>query len=488
VIELFKIVGFLLWVNLLPPVASLVLRDRFDTPLDGGKRWRDGREIFGAHKTFRGILASILGGTLTFPLLGVPWWAASVAAGLAMAGDLLSSFLKRRLNDPSGKSIPVLDQFFEAALPTLFLSYALALNGWEVLATVVLFTAIAYPASWFWSYLLFRPSPKNYPRIIRSSVRLREWRACHPPLARWQTWLNFESFIYYRVIIAWSFKAMGLYTQGMMNTLNILVIEQAFWFPQLPPRFDGFRILLLTDLHLDGLKGLTEVVIDRIKDIDVDLCLIGGDIRMEMYGPMAPSLRQLHHLLAHVRTRHGVLGVLGNHDCIEMIPELEQAGMLMLINDSQEIRRDAESLWVIGVDDPHYYRTHDLDLAFRNVPNEAFTIFVAHSPEIYQEAAAFGAHLYLCGHTHGGQIRVPGWGPVFTHSRAPRYTAAGRWQHHGMVGYTSRGVGASGVPLRFHCPGEISLITLRKGSAPARPISPDYDRCTLGSGDYALHI
>jgi predicted MPP superfamily phosphohydrolase len=115
------------------------------------------------------------------------------------------------------------------------------------------------------------------------------------------------------------------------------------------------------------------------------------------------------------------------------------------------------------VDDPHYYRTHDLDLAFRGVPDQAFRILIAHSPEAYKEAATFCTHLYLCGHTHGGQICLSSWGPVFTHSRAPRYTAGGRWQYQRMKGYTCRGAGASGVPLRFNCPGEISLITLRRG-------------------------
>ena len=135
----------------------------------------------------------------------------------------------------------------------------------------------------------------------------------------------------------------------------------------------------------------------------------------------------------------------------------------MLVNDAEELTREGGSLWLVGVDDPHYYRTHDLEKAFHAVPEEAFQIFIAHSPEVYREAAAYKPQLYLCGHTHGGQICLPRLGPVFTHSRAPRRLAQGEWTHDGMLGYTSRGAGASGVPLRFNCPGEITLITLRCG-------------------------
>jgi predicted MPP superfamily phosphohydrolase len=110
----------------------------------------------------------------------------------------------------------------------------------------------------------------------------------------------------------------------------------------------------------------------------------------------------------------------------------------------------------------------DTKQAFRDVPGQAFTIFLAHSPEAYKEAARCQAQLYLCGHTHGGQICLPERGPLLTNSKAPRFTAAGSWQHQEMTGYTSRGAGPSGIPLRFNCPGEISLITLCKGNGSSK--------------------
>ncbi|MFZ5798869.1 MAG: CDP-archaeol synthase [Desulfobulbus sp.] len=460
----FKITVFLLWINLLPPLAALVLGVRGNRPLDGGLRWLDGRPFLGPHKTIRGVLAGLAGGTAVYGLLGVSWQTAAIASLLAMAGDLLSSFGKRRVGLASGSIVPILDQIFECLLPALYLGQVMHLQPWQVLIVFLLFTPAAYLGSRFWTYLTSRPG-EDYPRIIRSTVRLREWRSCHVPLARWQVLFNLSSFLSYQIFYTWIFKLAGLQEQGKRNALQVEVVETAFSFADLPASFDGFRILFLTDLHLDGLEGLTDRLIKQVRDLEVDLCLVGGDIRMNTYGPMAACLRRLRRLLAQVRSRHGIFGVLGNHDCIEMNPDFEESGMIMLVNDAWSISRNGSRIWLVGVDDPHYYRVDDAAHAFRTVPAGEFSLFLAHSPEAYESAARHGARLYLCGHTHGGQICLPGRGPVLTNSRAPRFTAVGTWRFREMIGYTSRGAGASGIPLRFNCPGEISLITLRRAPA-----------------------
>ena len=457
-----KIVVFLLWVNFLPPLANLIWRDRFANPVDGGLLWFDKRPIFGPNKTIRGIIVSILGGSAVFPLLGLAWWLASSATLLAMAGDLLSSFIKRRFNLSSGKTVIVLDQIFESLFPSLFLSFFMSLTVAQLISILLCFIPVSYLGSYFWNYITYRPPQGNYPRLIRSPVRFREWRSCHTPLARWQVMLNLTSFLSNQVFLSSFFKMTSLYEVGVRNTLSVQVEEKTFYLETLPDSFDQFRILLLTDLHLDGLENLTDILIERLKSIDVDLCLIGGDIRMKTYGPIAPCLRHLRRLLPYIKARHAILGVLGNHDCIEMTPDFEECGIIMLINDSWEINNNGQRIWIVGVDDPHYYKTDDTKQAFQCVPENDFKIFLAHSPEAYKTAAECKSHLYLCGHTHGGQICLPGKRPILTNSKAPRYTATGSWKYQGMLGYTSRGTGASGVPLRFNCPGEISLITLRK--------------------------
>jgi len=465
VLIISKVAVFLLWINFLPPLARIIWGERFKRPVDGGGLWFDHHPIFGDHKTIRGVLVSLLGGMAVSPLFAVDVRIGAAAALLAMAGDLLSSFIKRRLHMPCGKNVFILDQIFESLFPALLLRQSLQLTWVQILVILFCFILIAYLGSFLWAFIIFRPSEKNNPRLIRSTVRLREWRACHTPLVRWQTLLNLSSFLAYEVLYFWFFKLTGLQEKGLRNALNVRVVEQTFYFPDLPPSFDGFRILLLTDLHLDGLPDLTTEIVRQVREMEVDLCLVGGDIRMKTYGPMASCLRQLRCLLPHVYSRHGIFGVLGNHDCIEMAVDMEESGLTMLINDSWEIRCNGESLWVVGVDDPHYYRVDDAERAFRGVPEQSFKIFLAHSPEAYKKAVAFRPQLYLCGHTHGGQICLPGRGPIFTNSRAPRFTAVGCWQYKGMTGYTSCGAGASGVPLRFNCPGEISLIRLHRGTA-----------------------
>lgn len=463
--EILKIVLFLLWCNFLPPLSNFIFGERFSFPLDAHIKWFDNKPLFGPHKTLRGLLFAVVGGALCFQLLGVDLQVAGVAALLAMAGDLLSSFIKRRLVIKSGDSAPLLDQFFEGLFPVLYLQSHLFLTWKEVVLVLAIFLPLTYIGSWFWRFLVFRPPAENYPRMIRSAVRWREWRACHEPIARWQKWFNFENFFYYRLLMARLFKFMGTYDEGVRNALDVQIKTVEFSFLDLPREFDGFRILFLVDLHLDGMEGLTEIVVEKIKELEVDICIVGGDVRMEIYGPIAPAVRKLRKLLKNIKAEHGAVGVLGNHDCIEMVPDLEDAGMMMLVNDSYDIEINGRKIWIVGVDDPHYYKVHDTEKAFKAVPENSFVIFVAHSPEAYKDAASYSPNLYLCGHTHGGQIRLPNRGPLFTHSSAPRFTAHGKWKHAGMAGYTSSGVGASGIPLRFNCPPEITLITLSKKKA-----------------------
>ncbi len=461
-LPVLQITLLLIWLNFLPPAANLLFGKQGDWPLDLGRHWFDGRPLLGPHKTWRGVFFSLAGGTAIFPLLSVSWQSAATIALLSISGDLVTSFGKRRLGHASGKVLLGIDQCAESLLPLLFLIWQDILTPTQAAATLVLFIVIAFWGSQFWSFLMYRPPSRNYPRIIRSSTRLKEWRACHQPSRRFHTLFNLENFLSHRLFIGNIFRFIGLYRQGRQNALNPEIRQETFWLPELPLAFDNFRILLLTDLHLDGLPELTDRILARIDKQEFDLCLVGGDIRMETYGAIAPSLRQLRRLLSKIKSKYGILGVLGNHDCIEMVPDLEETGMTMLINDSWRLSKDGQELWLAGLDDPHYYRTHDLTAACRDIPEHSFRLVLAHSPEAYKEAAAYRCNLYLCGHTHGGQIRLPDRGPIFTNCRAPRFTAAGKWQFGLMHGYTSQGAGASGTPLRFNCPGEISKITLRR--------------------------
>ena len=256
-------------------------------------------------------------------------------------------------------------------------------------------------------------------------------------------------------------NALGLLTQGKSNALAPQISRQRFVMDTLPESFCGLKILHLSDLHLDGMPGLAEQIVECIRPLDIDLCVLTGDYRFHVSGPCDDIYPAMEKMLEGLHPRLGTFGILGNHDVSEEVAELEKLGIKMLVNDAVEIQEGAESLWLIGLDDPHYYGCDDLVGTLRSVPQDGFTLLLVHTPEIIQEAAAHGIDLYLCGHTHGGQISLPFIGPPLLNANCKRRYAQGRWQYHTLQGYTSTGVGSSGLPVRFLCPPEIGLIELR---------------------------
>ena len=266
------------------------------------------------------------------------------------------------------------------------------------------------------------------------------------------------------VLIRTTLRAAGLYQQGLANALQPVVRHIRLEFAELPASLDGFRILHLTDLHIDGMDGLAEILAEHAAQLPVDLCVLTGDYRFHVYGPCDEIYPRMRLLLSAIRARHGVIGILGNHDCADIALELEKAGVRMLINQAVAVGPPEASLWVVGVDDPHYYGCDDLPGALENVPAGAFKLLLAHTPELFQEAADAGIDLYLTGHTHGGQIHLPGIGPLVLHAACPRAYTRGSWRLDGMQGYTSAGAGCSLLPVRFGCPPEMVVIDLVRPS------------------------
>jgi predicted MPP superfamily phosphohydrolase len=141
---------------------------------------------------------------------------------------------------------------------------------------------------------------------------------------------------------------------------------------------------------------------------------------------------------------------------------MEALGIKVLLNESTPLRRGGQTLALVGIDDAHCFGTHNLHLAAADVAPEDCSILLSHAPDAYRHAAHTGFSLMLSGHTHGGQICLPGGAPVLTDSRAPRSFARGAWQHNGMAGYTSAGCGTSIIDVRFNCPPEVTLHRLRR--------------------------
>lgn len=258
-------------------------------------------------------------------------------------------------------------------------------------------------------------------------------------------------------------RVVGLRGRGIRNALDIRLNRLTLTLDDLPPAFDGFRILHISDLHLDGLPAIAERAAALAASEDVDLCVMTGDFLMRTRGPFHQILPSLEILSSAVRTRYGIVAVLGNHDQAAMVPEFESRGITVLVNEHLSLARGGARIHLSGTDDVHCFYTDDAVHTLDTAP-EGFRIALIHSPEIAAEAAARGFHLYLCGHTHGGQISLPTGRPVFTRLVRHREHAVGLWRHGPMQGYTSSGLGISGLPIRFNTRGEMALLTLRSGT------------------------
>jgi predicted MPP superfamily phosphohydrolase len=193
--------------------------------------------------------------------------------------------------------------------------------------------------------------------------------------------------------------------------------------------------------------------------MDYDVCVLTGDYRGATFGPFDAALEGLARVRA--RLKGPVYGVLGNHDTIRMVPGLEDMGIRMLLNECETVSRGEQRIYLAGIDDAHFYRVDNIEKAASDIPHDAFSILLSHTPEIYRQAAHAGFDLLLSGHTHGGQICLPGSVPITLDSVLPRHMGAGGWTYHDMAGYTSVGVGSSIVAVRINCLPEITLHRLR---------------------------
>lgn len=259
-------------------------------------------------------------------------------------------------------------------------------------------------------------------------------------------------------------KLSGLAAPGRRNALAPRLVERTFSFADLPPAFDGYRILHLSDTHLDILPELATVAGAMLAGIEVDLAVLTGDVHGHHRAPLGHSVALLAAMLEGLHPRDGRIGILGNHDPADMAEALEGLGFTMLINGSTTLARGVERLVVTGLDDVHRFFTADAHAALGASP-PGFRVALVHSAEMADFAAAEGYALYLCGHTHGGQLCLPGGRPIVTHLRRCRFGARGEWRSGRMVGYTSSGLGVSGAPLRYNCSGEMAVITLRRKGA-----------------------
>jgi predicted MPP superfamily phosphohydrolase len=233
----------------------------------------------------------------------------------------------------------------------------------------------------------------------------------------------------------------------------------------LPKALDGFTILHLSDLHLEAMPEFADVVLAHLDALHADIAIITGDFQIdEDRTDPDRALGLIRPVIGALKVRHGIYGVLGNHDSWKIVEPLEQLGLRMLINEHATIELGEDAIHLSGIDDAHAFYT---DAAVKTIQDRAagFRILLAHTPEVADLAAAAGCDLYLTGHTHGGQICLPNGRPLAAGLDRNRELASGYWRIGGMQGYTNRGLGTASLPMRINCPAEIAILRLRAAAA-----------------------
>ena len=275
------------------------------------------------------------------------------------------------------------------------------------------------------------------------------------------TFFHLENSSWAEWIIRNVLKATGLYWRARQNAERILVKRNEMRFKTLPPLFEGFTILHISDLHVDMNEVAMNRLIELVGSMQYDVCVLTGDYRGRTFGPFQPALDGVARLGTHLK--QPIYAVLGNHDTIQMVPGLEAMGIRVLLNECETIVRKDQRIYLAGIDDAHFFRVDNIEKAALSIPRGEFSILLSHTPEVYRQAAHANFDLMLSGHTHGGQICLPGSIPIKLEAVLPRRMGAGPWQYRDMTGYTSVGAGSSVVPVRLNCPPEITLHHLRRG-------------------------
>jgi uncharacterized protein len=274
------------------------------------------------------------------------------------------------------------------------------------------------------------------------------------------TFFHLENWYSAPAIIRTILKLTGLYWRARRNAENIVVRRNDLTFAELPPAFDGFTILHISDLHADMNEVAMGNLIQLVGGMQYDLCVLTGDYRGKTFGPFEPALEGVAKVRAQLK--EPIFGVLGNHDTIQMVPTMEAIGISILLNECEMIARGDQYIYVAGIDDAHFYRVDNIEKAALHIPETAFSILLSHTPEVYRQAAHANFNLMLSGHTHGGQLCLPGSIPIKLEAVLPRRMGAGTWRYRNMTGYTSVGAGSSVLPVRLNCPPEITLHCLRR--------------------------
>ncbi len=234
-----------------------------------------------------------------------------------------------------------------------------------------------------------------------------------------------------------------------------------------PTRPSGkpLRIVHLTDLHIERITRRELDLIQQVKALNPDLILLTGDYANVDYVNDAHTLRDTRVVLAQFSAPYGVYAVIGSVDGPHVM-EKAFGGLPITVLDDQvhKLQIGQQEIDLVGVS--NFGATRDaqmLSALMEQVPQEAYSILLYHTPDLIEVADRLQIDLYLAGHTHGGQVRLPLWGAIITMSSFGKRYESGLYHLNPTTLYVSRGIGLEGLSLpraRFLCPPEIVVIEL----------------------------
>jgi predicted MPP superfamily phosphohydrolase len=231
---------------------------------------------------------------------------------------------------------------------------------------------------------------------------------------------------------------------------------------------EPLRIVQLSDLHVERLTCRDRALPSLVAELEPDLIVLTGDFLSTSYNDDPRALADLRVLLAQFHPPAGIYAIWGTAEVDlpgVLHPVLDDVGIVVLEDEAIEVSTGEHHLWLMGL-----VCTRDLvadgarlRALLAEAPPDAFTLLLYHTPDLMPQAAALGVDLYLAGHTHGGQWRLPGFGAILTSSPYWKRYEAGHYQEGDCHLYVSRGLGMEGFGApraRLFCPPEVVSVTL----------------------------
>jgi uncharacterized protein len=274
-------------------------------------------------------------------------------------------------------------------------------------------------------------------------------------------------------LAAASAAGLALYA-GEIERHAIEVVPRTLTIDALPDAFTGFRIVQISDIHLEEYTeaAFLKLIVRMTNDLRPDLVVLTGDFISSRPFPRHDAIRwgyECADILSGLDCPQ-TYAILGNHDAMVSAPAVTDAlvsrHIPVLENRYVPLERGGSRIWLAGVADAISQKP-DLSSALprQRASDREPIVLLCHEPDYVDAVVGRGVSLVLSGHTHGGQVRIPWIRPLFLPGMGRKYVEGHFLLRDGMQLYVNRGIGTVNLPFRFRCPPELTLITLAQNSS-----------------------